>query len=55
MEAFVTALTTAITPTALWAALAEVAPFIGIVVIFAFSYRILRRLVSGASKGKAKF
>lgn len=55
MEDFITALVAGITPTALWGALAEAVPFIVVVVLVAFGYRIVRRLVSGVSKGKAKF
>lgn len=55
MEAFVTALTTALTPAAFWGAIEDAAPLIVVLVLIAFGYRILRRLVSGASKGKAKF
>jgi len=55
MDAFVTALTTALTPTAFWGSIAEVAPLIGVLVLVAFGYGIIRKLVSGASRGKAKF
>lgn len=55
MEAFVTALTTALTPAAFWSMLAQVAPLVTVLVLIAFGYRVIRRLVSGASKGKAKF
>jgi len=55
MEAFITALTTALTPAAFWGSISLVAPLIGILVLVAFGYRIIRRLVSGASQAKAKF
>jgi len=55
MDAFVTALTTALTPTAFWGSISEVAPLIGVLVLVAFGYGIIRKLVSGASRGKAKF
>lgn len=55
MTDFITALTTAITPSTFWDAIAQAVPFIVTVVIVAFGYRIVRRLVNGASKGKAKF
>ena len=55
MEAFITALTTALTPAAFWGSIAQVAPLVGILVLVSFGYTILRRLVSGASKAKAKF
>lgn len=55
MADFVTALMTALTPAAFWGAIEEAAPLVGVLVLVAFGYRILRRLVSGASKAKAKF
>lgn len=55
MEAFVTAMTTALTPSAFWGSIAQVAPLIGVLVLVAFGYGIIRKLVNGASKGKAKF
>lgn len=57
MEAFLTALTGAngINQTTLWGAIVPVATTVGIVVIFALSYRVLRKLVKGVSKGKANF
>lgn len=55
MEAFITALVAGITPAALWGSLATAVPFIVVVVLVAFGYRIVRRLISGVSKGKAKF
>lgn len=55
MNDFITALTTALTPTAIWGMLADVAPFVTVMVLIAFGYGVVRRLVSGASKGKAKF
>lgn len=55
MDAFITALMSALTPAAFWASIADTAPLIGVLVLVAFGYRILRRLVSGASKAKAKF
>lgn len=54
MEAFFTALTTALSPAALWGALTPVAPLIGVLVVFALSVYFVRRMVSGAGKGKAR-
>lgn len=54
MDAFITALMAAVTPAALWAALADAVPFVGVAVIVAFGYRIVKRLIGGISKGKAK-
>ena len=54
MDTFITSLTTAVTPTLLWAQLAPAALFIGAMVIFSFGYHVIRKVVSGAGKGKAK-
>lgn len=54
MDAFITAISAEITPAALWGVIAAAAGFIGIVVLFAFGYRFVKGLISGASKGKAK-
>lgn len=55
MDAFITALTTALTPAAFWGSITEVAGLIGVLVLVSFGYHILRRLVGGASRAKAKF
>lgn len=55
MESFVTALTTGLTPTAFWSAISEVAGIVVVLVLVSFGIRTLRRVVSGASKAKAKF
>lgn len=54
MTDFVTALSSALTPTALWAALTPLAALVGVVVIFALSVHFVRRMVSGVGKGKAR-
>jgi len=54
MEAFVTALSTAVSATTLWGALTPVVPVVGVAVIFALSVYFLRRIVGGIGKGKAK-
>lgn len=56
MTAFVTALTgtDGISETALWGGITPIAPLIVILVVFAFSYRVARRSIGGASKGKVK-
>lgn len=54
MEALVTALTGAISASEL---LGVITSFIGViagVLLFAFTYRVIRRILSGAQKGKAK-
>lgn len=54
MQAFITALQTNLTSANLWGELTAAGAFIGLMVVFAFGYRIVRRLVNGVSKGKAK-
>jgi len=54
MEATVTAMTTAVTPTTMFATLADVAPLIVTGLIIGFSFTVLRKVVSGLGKGKAK-
>lgn len=55
MDAFITALTgtNGITAANLWAAVTAVAGIIVIGVLFAFAYRMVRKVVKGISKGKA--
>lgn len=54
MSAFITALQTNLTSANLWGELAAAGAFIGLMVVFAFGYRIVKRLVNGVSKGKAR-
>lgn len=54
MSAFWTAIQGAITADALWGVLAGAVGFIAITVLFAFGYRLVRRLVKGVSSGKQK-
>lgn len=56
MAGFITAITGAdgITSANLWAQITPAGGFIAAIVIFAFGYRIVRKLISGASKGRAK-
>ena len=54
MNSVATALGTAITTDTMFTNLASLIPIVGGVLIFAFTYRIVRRVVSGAQKGKAK-
>lgn len=57
MADFISGLTgeTGINQNTLWGAITPAAGVVGLVVIFALSYRVLRRLVKGVSKGKANF
>lgn len=53
MEAVATALKSILTTTAMFENLATLIPVVGGVLIFAFTYRIIRKVVKGASRGKA--
>ena len=53
MAAIVSALTTGITSAGLFGTVAEIMPFVVIMIGFAFGYKVLRKAVKGASKGKA--
>lgn len=54
MAAFITALTGegGITSSALWTEVGHAAPFIATIFIFAFGYRVLRKVLKGGVKGK---
>lgn len=51
---FVTALTSGITAEAFWSNIAPFGAFIATMVVFAFGYRVVRKVISGAGRGKAK-
>lgn len=53
MTQIVSSLTTGITSAGLFGTVAEIMPFIVIMIGFAFGYKVLRKVVKGASKGKA--
>lgn len=53
MSEVVTALQGILTTNAMFTNLAALIPVVGGVLIFAFTYRIIRRIVSKAQKGKA--
>lgn len=55
MDALITALTTALTPTTLWATVADVAPLVAVLVLFSVGLGFARRAVKGAGKAKARF
>lgn len=54
MSQVATAMGTAITTDTMFTNLASLIPIVGGVLIFAFTYRLVRRIISGASKGKAR-
>lgn len=53
MEALVTALKGILTTEAFMTNLTALVPVIGGVLIFAFTYRLVRKLIKGAQRGKA--
>lgn len=53
MSGFITALQTNLTSANLWGELAAAGAFIGLMVIFAFGYRVVRKVIKGSSKGKS--
>ena len=53
MEGIVNQLTTGVTSEGLFGTVGEIFPFIIVMIGFAFGYRVLRKVVKGASKGKA--
>lgn len=54
MESLATALQGILTTDAFMANLTTLVPVIGGVLIFAFTYRIVRRIIGGSQKGKAR-
>lgn len=48
-----TSLGTSVTAAGLFDSVAPFIPFVGGIVLFAFGYRVLRKAIKGASKGKA--
>lgn len=54
MSAVVTALQSILTTDAMFTNLAALIPVVGGVLIFAFTYRIIRKIIKGAQGGKAK-
>lgn len=54
MSSVVTALQGILTTDAMFTNLAALIPVVGGVLIFAFTYRIIRKVIGGAQKGKAR-
>lgn len=54
MSSVVTALQGILTTDAMFTNLAALIPVVGGVLIFAFTYRIIRKVIGGAQRGKAK-
>ena len=53
MSAVVTALQSILTTDAMFTNLASLIPVVGGVLIFSFTYRIIKKIVKGAQRGKA--
>lgn len=53
MTSIISQLTTGITSAGLFGTVAEIIPFVIPMIGFAFGYKVLRKAVKGASKGKA--
>ena len=54
MENAVNKLCTTVTADALWGVFADAIPYISVVVLVAFGFYLVRRMLKGVSKGKAK-
>ena len=54
IDSIATSLETNITPDALWGAILPFAGIVGTLVVFSFCYRVIKRIISGAGKGKGK-
>lgn len=55
MNEFISSLTTGLSADAMWGSLNGLAPLIIVVVLFALALYFTRKVVKGASKGKARF
>lgn len=53
MSGIITQLTTGITSDGLFGTVSEIIPFVIVMIGFAFGYRVLRKAIKGASKGKS--
>ena len=54
LTSLITALTSNITAEAFWGNIAPFGTFLATMVVFAFGYRVIRKVISGAGRGKAK-
>lgn len=54
MENAVAKLASTVSADALWGVFADAIPYISVVVIVAFGFYLIRRMIKGLSKGKAK-
>lgn len=54
MNTAVSTLATTVSADALWGVFANAIPYISVVVLVAFGFYLVRRMIRGISKGKAK-
>lgn len=54
MENAITALNTSVSAGSLWGVFADAIPYVGTVVVVGFGFYLVRRMIKGMSKGKAK-
>lgn len=54
MSGAVSTLSSTVTADALWGVFADAVPYISVVVLVAFGFYLVRRMIKGVSKGKAK-
>ena len=54
MSQVVTALTSILTTDAMFTNLAALIPVVGGVLIFSFTYMVIKKIIKGASRGRAK-
>lgn len=50
----ISTLSTTVSSDALWGVFANSVPYIGVVVLVGFGFYLIRRMIKGVSKGKAK-
>lgn len=54
MSAFISALNTGLSGDAMWGSVADAAPLIITLVLFALGFYLVRKLIKGAGKGKIR-
>lgn len=55
MDEVITAITTGLTPTVFFGVIADLVPFLIVIVPIALGLHFLRKLIKGAGKGKVRF
>lgn len=54
MENVVTELATTVNANSLWGVFSDAIPFISVVILVGFGFYLVRRMIKGVAKGKAK-